>query len=175
MDETIGGWNDSQEGKGAKILDALRRVWRERCIGAKMVKFGGIVVPPVLWGWVLGPEFKTWKRVDVLALQRRVMWCGLIMQRMSVKRNIVVITICMRLDQGVLKLYGHGVLKWYGHMERMSNRRLNKINMKRMSNQRLNKINVSEVEEEYLKELTIRFCKNARVSVKHTWRIFLDV
>jgi len=59
-------------GEGAKVLGALRGVWRKRdlSVEAKMGMFEGIVVPSVLYGceaWALNAWSR--KRIEVLEMK----------------------------------------------------------------------------------------------------------
>jgi len=111
-------------GEGAKVLGALRGVWRKRdlSVEAKMGMFEGIVVPSVLYGceaWALNAWSR--KRIEVLEMKclrtiTGVRWFDRV-------RNTRVREMCGN-RRSLLERADQGVLKWFGHIERMEEERV---------------------------------------------------
>ncbi len=106
-------------GEGAKVMGALRSVWKEKSVSlqAKIGMFEGIVVPTVLYGcesWALNAEER--KRIEVMEMRCLRTICGV--RWFDRVTNNRVRDMC-----GKKRSFGEradqGVLKWYGHLERM--------------------------------------------------------
>ena len=113
-------------GEGAKILGALRSVWKETSVSrqAKMGMYESIVVPTVMYGceaWALNAKER--KKLEVLEMKclrtiAGVRWFDRI-------RNERVREMCGG-KRSLLERAEQGVLKWFGHVERMGEERLTK-------------------------------------------------
>ena len=111
-------------GEGAKMLGAMRGMWRNRTVSrqAKVGMFQGIVAPAVLYGsecWALNVREK--RRVDVLEMRclrtiTGVRWFDRV-------RNDRVREMC-GVSRSFSERAEQSQLKWYGHLERMDEERL---------------------------------------------------